>query len=156
MNKRASLLLLTAVALTVFGAGCYGKTSTTTNTTSTVTTNTADMNTNTTTNSSTTGSFITNTSVNAAANGSVSTGTASVSIANMSFFPATLTVKKGTKVTWTNNDGTTHTVTGSNGGPTNTGLAPGETYSFTFNTVGTFAYHCNIHSSMTGTVKVTE
>jgi plastocyanin len=80
-----------------------------------------------------------------------------VSIANFAFSPATLTVKKGTTVTWTNNDSTTHTVTADSGnGPNSEQLAPGKTYDFTFNTVGTFNYHCSIHTSMHGTVTVTE
>ena len=33
-------------------------------------------------------------------------------------------------------------------------LAPGATFSQSFSTPGTFTYHCNIHSSMTGTVTV--
>ena len=81
-----------------------------------------------------------------------------VTIANFAFSPADITVKKGTTVTWTNKDSTTHTVTESDGqkGPDNTGLESGKTYSFTYDTVGTFKYHCTIHPSMTGTVTVTE
>jgi plastocyanin len=48
-----------------------------------------------------------------------------------------------------------HTVTGDNGGPSSQPLATGQSYSFTFNTAGTFAYHCSIHPSMTGMVIVT-
>jgi plastocyanin len=78
-------------------------------------------------------------------------GTA-VSIANFAFNPADVTVKVGQSVTWTNNDTTTHTVTGADfdSGP----LAPGATYSHTFATAGTFDYHCSIHTSMTGKVTV--
>jgi hypothetical protein len=34
-------------------------------------------------------------------------------------------------------------------------LATGQTFSQTFSAAGTFAYHCNIHPQMTGTVTVT-
>jgi predicted lipoprotein with Yx(FWY)xxD motif/plastocyanin len=78
----------------------------------------------------------------------------SVQIANFAFAPATLTVKVGTTVTWTNTDGATHTVTADNGSFGGK-LASGSTFKETFAKAGTFAYHCAIHSSMTGTVTVT-
>ena len=80
-----------------------------------------------------------------------------VEIEDFAFTPATLTVKKGTTVKWTNKDSVSHTVTGDeSGGPDSALLAKGESYSFTFNTVGTFAYHCTPHPSMTAKVVVTE
>jgi plastocyanin len=80
-----------------------------------------------------------------------------VTIENFNFSPAAITVKKGTTVTWTNNDSANHTVTGdTDGGPKSDSLAQGKTYSFTFNTAGTFAYHCTIHPSMVAKVVVTE
>jgi plastocyanin len=80
-----------------------------------------------------------------------------VSIENMAFTPATLSVKKGTTVTWTNNDSVEHTVTADNGvGPNSQSLENGKSYSFKFDQVGTFKYHCSIHSSMQGSVEVTE
>jgi plastocyanin len=89
-----------------------------------------------------------------------STGTATsdkVTIQDFSFGPATTTVKKGTTVTWTNNDSAPHTVTGSNGkGPQSGNLSKGDTYQYTFDEVGTFDYICSIHPSMTAKVVVTE
>ena len=80
---------------------------------------------------------------------------ASVSIVNFAFTPSSLSVRVGTRVTFTNRDGTTHTVT-ANGGLFNSGnLPPGQTYSFTFMGRGSFAYHCQIHPMMTGTISVT-
>jgi hypothetical protein len=55
-------------------------------------------------------------------------------------------------VTWTNSDGATHTATGSGFDTGN--ISGGSSASVTFDTAGTFAYHCSIHSSMTGTVVV--
>jgi len=77
-----------------------------------------------------------------------------VTIANFAFSPATLTVNVGSKVTWTNTDSVTHTVTSDNGVFGSGDLAPNATFSYTFNTTGTFAYHCSIHTYMTGTVIV--
>jgi plastocyanin len=77
----------------------------------------------------------------------------SVSIVNFSFSPASLTVSVGTKVTWTNNDSTTHTVTDDHGA-FNQMLSPGQTFTFTFTKAGTYTYHCNIHRSMTATIIV--
>lgn len=77
-----------------------------------------------------------------------------VSIANLSFEPAAITVSVGTTVTWTNTDSASHTVTADDGSFKSDTLATGATFSQTFATAGTFAYHCSIHSSMTGTVTV--
>ena len=81
-----------------------------------------------------------------------------VTIQNFNFSPASITVKKGTKVTWTNQDSTAHTVTENDGqnGPSAPPLSQGQSYSFTFNQAGIFHYHCSIHPEMTGTVTVTD
>jgi plastocyanin len=81
------------------------------------------------------------------------TGSA-VSIASFSFQPAALTVTVGTTVTWTNNDSASHTVTADDGSFKSGTLGNGATFSQTFTAPGTFAYHCAIHSSMTGTITV--
>ncbi len=77
----------------------------------------------------------------------------SVSIMNFSFSPNSLTVKVGTKVTWTNHDSVTHTVT-ANQGAFNSPVLPGSSFSFTFTKAGTYAYHCMIHPSMMATIVV--
>lgn len=86
------------------------------------------------------------------------TSTDQVTIQNFAFSPADITVKKGTKVTWTNQDSTQHTVTENDGknGPSAPPLDNGKSYSFTFNETGSFHYHCSIHPEMTGTVTVTD
>lgn len=79
-----------------------------------------------------------------------------VSIKNFAFSPSTLSVKVGTKVTWTNNDSVPHTVTSDSGGLLNSPtLSPGQSFSFTFSTPGSTAYHCAIHTMMKGTITVT-
>jgi plastocyanin len=75
-----------------------------------------------------------------------------VNIQNFAFNPATLIVKKGTTVTWTNNDPAQHQIksTTFNSGQ----LSKGQSFSFTFNDTGTFDYSCAIHPSMTGKIIV--
>jgi plastocyanin len=84
--------------------------------------------------------------------------TNAVSITNFAFNPSNITVKKGTTVTWTNKDSVAHTVTENDGqdGPKSNDLNQNQTYSFTYNTVGTFKYHCSIHPDMIGSVTVTD
>jgi plastocyanin len=82
--------------------------------------------------------------------GTPGSGTA-VAIANFAFSPATLKVKAGQQVTWTNKDGVAHTVT-ADGGAFDHPMPSGATFSFTFATAGSFAYHCTIHPFMRGTI----
>ena len=77
-----------------------------------------------------------------------------VTISNFAFSPGSLAVAKGTTVTWTNKDATTHTVASDNGVFNSGDLAPNGTFSYTFNNTGTFAYHCAIHTYMKGTIIV--
>ena len=86
-----------------------------------------------------------------------------VSIKDFAFSPSVITVKKGTKVTWTNNDTTTHnvdvdeSVEEASAEQFNSGdLLSGKSYSYTFTKTGTYRYHCNFHPSMHGIVIVTE
>jgi amicyanin len=83
--------------------------------------------------------------------------TNTVTIADYEYAPKNITVKKGTTVTWTNQDSVAHTVTAKAGsGPDSSLLAKGQSYSYTFNNVGSFDYYCKPHPYMTGTVTVTE
>jgi plastocyanin len=78
----------------------------------------------------------------------------SVTIEGFAFDPAGLTIDVGDTVTWTNGDQVAHTAT-ANGGAFDTGtIAGGAADSVTFDTAGTFAYHCTIHATMTGTITV--
>lgn len=80
-----------------------------------------------------------------------------VTIKSLEFGPGTITVKKGGTVTWKNEDSIAHTVTSDTGTELDSrSIAKGETYSKTFDAVGTFDYHCNFHSNMTGAVVVIE
>lgn len=77
------------------------------------------------------------------------------------FVPETLTVSKGTTVSWTNGDSTLHTVTSGSAESGNSGsefdssyLAAGKTFQHQFNTAGTFDYYCTLHPYMKGKVVV--
>lgn len=78
-----------------------------------------------------------------------------VLITGMQYTAATHKVKVGEKVVWRNADAMPHTVTGTDGGPLNSGqLGKGDEYSFTFKEPGTYNYYCSYHPSMKGTVIV--
>lgn len=77
---------------------------------------------------------------------------ASVKIQYFAFDPQITKIAAGGNVTWSNQDGTTHTVTFSDSTQT---INNGASYTKKFDTPGTYAYHCSIHPSMTGTVEVT-
>jgi plastocyanin len=84
--------------------------------------------------------------------------TVEVDIKNFVFSPATLNVKVGQTVKWTNNDSATHTVTsGANrtsDGKFDKTLAPGESYEWTFKAAGTVDYYCKPHQNMNAKVVV--
>ena len=100
-------------------------------------------------------------------------------LAPYAFSPTTVTVKVGTTVKWTNSGKAQHTSTSDatpqpiwNSGPVlpagtgscdpndpycTPGTTPAGTYQRTFNTAGTYQYHCQNHGAqgMTGTITVT-
>ena len=81
--------------------------------------------------------------------------TINISIINFTFNPGVISINRGDTIIWTNNDSVPHQIKGDNlsnlGGQV---MSNGQTYSYTFNDTGTFAYHCNIHPSMTGSIIV--
>jgi len=103
--------------------------------------------------------------------GSKADGTV-ITLSQLMFMPATTKIKVGTKVTWTNDESISHTVT--SGEPTGvdkgTSLRSGEkpdgmfdeklakkgdSFSFTFEKAGTYPYYCDIHQGMNAEVVVT-
>src|SRR5919112_6180664 len=80
--------------------------------------------------------------------------TMTISIKNFAFNPPNATVAAGTTVTWVNDDQAPHTATANDGTFDSGTLQPGQSFSFTFDKAGTYAYHCNIHPDMTATVTV--
>jgi plastocyanin len=82
------------------------------------------------------------------------TQVARVRIIDNAFRPRNLTIARGTVVRWVNRGDRTHTTT-SNRSLWDHTLAPGETFRRRFRRMGTFAYHCSIHTEMTATITVT-
>ena len=78
----------------------------------------------------------------------------SVTIADFSYDPASATASVGSVVTWTNQDGTSHTVTFDAGPNCGNLSGGGGTETVQFNLAGSYPYHCSIHPDMTGTVEV--
>jgi plastocyanin len=81
-------------------------------------------------------------------------GGTAVTIKDFAFGPQTLEVAVGSTVTWTNQDSAAHTATADDGSFDSKSIASGGEFSQTFSTAGTFAYHCSIHTSMTGSITV--
>lgn len=77
-----------------------------------------------------------------------------VEISDFAFAPASLTVKVGDAVTWTNHDEEPHTVAADDGSFRSPGLGTNDKFTFTFTTTGSFSYICTIHPFMHGTVVV--
>ncbi len=78
-----------------------------------------------------------------------------VTIDNFTFTPASLTVKAGTTVTWTNKDDIPHGIGATNNAfKKSPALDTDDSYSFTFTTPGTYQYFCYLHPKMVGTIVV--
>jgi len=75
-----------------------------------------------------------------------------VDIKDFTFTPDYLTVKPGTTVVWTNNDVAAHKIKST--AFNSETLSQGQTFSFTFNETGIFAYICSFHTSMGGQIIV--
>jgi plastocyanin len=84
----------------------------------------------------------------------VSIPVGAASLGSGAYVASPVTIAPGGTVRWTNDDTIAHTTT-SNTAVWNSGnVSPGAHFDVTFPTAGTFAYHCAIHSGMTGTVIV--
>jgi plastocyanin len=91
-----------------------------------------------------------------ASGGAPLSGDAPVEIVNFEFKPQKVTVKPGTKVTWTNGDSAIHGIkdTSPLATPVSKDLGKGDTFSITYAEAGSYSYICAIHNYMTGTVDV--
>ena len=93
---------------------------------------------------------------------------AAITIQQFQFSPATADIPVGTTVVWTNRDDILHTVTSGTARSSGLGLydaspdgafdgrtdGAGESFRFTFDRPGTYAYFCDRHRHMTATIVV--
>jgi plastocyanin len=77
-----------------------------------------------------------------------------VTIDNFAFAPADISIPVGTTMTWTNLQGARHTTTSDTGVWDSDVMARDQSFAFTFDQAGDFAYHCDIHPEMLGVVHV--
>lgn len=94
------------------------------------------------------------------ANGGREDSAAAVTIKTFAFQPSPIKISAGTAVTWTNEDDILHTVTAGERGAADAAFdedldGPGSRATLTFDTPGTFAYHCSIHPGMDAAITVT-
>jgi plastocyanin len=77
--------------------------------------------------------------------------------------PLDISLAGGGVVQWTNNDqqedsygttGTTHNITSNNAAFSPGNVTPGNSFQVTFTAAGTYGYHCSIHPTMVGEVRV--
>jgi plastocyanin len=72
----------------------------------------------------------------------------------MHYEPATLKIRPGDSVIWTNKDMVSHTVTSKDGGFDSKAIAPGKTWKLASAKKGLFAYACSFHPMMKGRLEV--
>jgi len=77
-----------------------------------------------------------------------------VDIQDFTYGPAELAVPIGARVTWTNHDEETHTVTSATGAFSSSGLNRDETFAQIFTRPGRYAYFCALHPQMKAVVVV--
>ena len=78
-----------------------------------------------------------------------------VTIQDFAYTPATVTIKVGQSVTWTNEDPSPHTATARDREVLQSGtLKQGESFTQTFDTPGTYEYFCEFHANMKGVIIV--
>jgi len=85
---------------------------------------------------------------------SVTIPTGASTLGNRAFNPDDVNVAVGATVTWMNTDSVAHTSTSNADGWDSGIVRPGGQFSRTFQSAGTFQYHCAIHPGMVGTVVV--
>jgi plastocyanin len=84
----------------------------------------------------------------------VSIVSGSSTLTTTAYNPNPITITRGTTVTWTNNDNTAHTSTSDNNVWNSGNIAPGGSFSMTFQNPRTFPYRCTLHPNMIGTLNV--
>jgi plastocyanin len=82
-------------------------------------------------------------------------GVTVVTVTPRGFEPATISIRAGDTVTWTNTGSAQHQIVSNTGAfKPSPVLQPGQSFSFTFPAKGTFGYHDGLHETLKGTVTV--
>jgi len=89
-----------------------------------------------------------------AALGNAATSATAVHIKDDAYNPATLTVHAGDIVLFVNDDDDAHTVTARDGSFDSKGLDTHQSWQHTFTKPGSYAYFCELHPFMKGTIIV--
>jgi plastocyanin len=80
--------------------------------------------------------------------------THTVSMKDKKYAPASLTIKAGETVVWTNNDEHDHTVVADDKSFKSGNIGTGDSFRHQFDKKGTFTYSCSYHPRMKGTITV--
>ena len=80
--------------------------------------------------------------------------TKEVSITDTGFSPSSLEVESGDTVVWTNDGSATHDVSADDGTFQSGPMAPAQSFTFTFETNGTYVYRSTTDADLTGSVVV--
>jgi plastocyanin len=78
----------------------------------------------------------------------------SVTIVSGAFMPNPISISVGATVTWTNKDSVAHAIVADGSLFSSGTIAPGNQYSYTFRSAGTFTYHDTTNPGMAGSVAV--
>ena len=79
-----------------------------------------------------------------------SAATISISITDNVFTPPSITVNPGDTVVWVNNGSINHNVVADDNSFKSNIIQPGQSFSFKFNSAGTFKYYCSFHGAPGG------
>ena len=83
-------------------------------------------------------------------------GTVNIAVSDTSFSPGDLTASVGDTITVTNTGQLEHSWTSDEASIDSGVLPPGESFTFTVETAGTFTFHCTVHPEMTGTITIND
>jgi plastocyanin len=84
----------------------------------------------------------------------IDSGDITIEIRDFLFEPPNVSVPAGTEVTWVNHDAAPHDATDNEGEWQIERMNQDDSDTLTFDTPGTFKYHCSIHPYMKGTLTV--
>jgi plastocyanin len=86
---------------------------------------------------------------------SVNDSQVTIDIQGYAYHPSNISVPRGAKVTWLNDDNVVHTATEKGNAAWDTQIIhSGESKTIEFDSPGTFRYYCTIHPYMVGTLTV--